>query len=396
MKRSRCLEKKPNDADTSKLKLAAIETLLGSEKKQTLPPVFPRVRLANKFNDFFLSKIQKFPKNIPPVLVDLKFPAFGDFLETFGNVDNLYVVLVSNQGSSKSQPSRNMPSRYLKKLSFLYNQMSEIINESFLNAVFPTAFKYGHVIPIFKSGEIEEISNYRPITNLHFASKVIEKVIALQLKRFLDKQAVFDEHQSAYRNYHSTETALLDLTSHPLWGPNNKSTFLVISLDLSAAFDTVNLEILLSILFQIGIIGQAHSLIKPYLNGRTQCVFIDGSCSEDKSIETGVPQGSILGQVFFILYLVHLRSLLNEFLASYHIYADDITIYLEFDLETTFANFLKHRKIIARALKLLAALKLKVNSSKTQGMLSRIKELAFPRQSLWMGSELRSKIVSKF
>ena len=114
--------------------------------------------------------------------------------------------------------------------------------------------------------------------------------------------------------------------------------------------------------------GQAHSLIKPYLNGRTQCVLIDGSYSEDKSIETGVPQGSILGPLLFILYLFTLRSLLNEFLASYHIYPNDITIYLVFDLGTTFAYFLKHKKIITSVLKLLAALKLKVNSSKTQCM----------------------------
>ena len=123
----------------------------------------------------------------------------------FENVDNLYVVLVSNRVPSKSQPSQNVPSRILKKLSFLYNQMSEIINKSFLNGAFPTAFKHGIVIPIFKSGDIEEKSNYRLITNLHFASKIIEKVNALQLKRILDKHAVFDEHQSAYRKYHSTE-----------------------------------------------------------------------------------------------------------------------------------------------------------------------------------------------
>ena len=81
----------------------------------------------------------------------------------------------------------------------------------------------------------------------------------------------------------------------------------MITLDLSAAFDTVDHEIFLSILFQIGIIGQAHSLIKAYLNGRTQCVLIDGNYSEDKSIETGVPQASILGSLLFILYLLPLR-----------------------------------------------------------------------------------------
>ena len=146
-------------------------------------------------------------------------------------------------------------------------------------------------------------------------------------------------------------------------GLNNKSTFLVISLDLSAAFDTVDHEILLSISFQIGIIGQAHSLIKSYLNGRTQGVLIDGSYSEDKSFEAGVPQGSILGPVLFILYLLPLRSLLKEYLASYHIYADDITNYLEFVLGTIFKTWKDNK-----CLKLLAALKLKVNSSKTQCM----------------------------
>ena len=93
-------------------------------------------------------------------------------------------------------------------------------------------------------------------------------------------------------------------------GLNNRSTILVISLDLTAAFDTVDHELLLSILFQIGIIGQAHSLMKSYLNGRTQCVLIDGSYSEDKSIETGVPQGSILGPLLFILYLLPMSSFL--------------------------------------------------------------------------------------
>ena len=104
------------------------------------------------------------------------------------------------------------------------------------------------------------------------------------------------------------------------------------------------------------------------MNGQTQCVLIDGSYSEDNSYETGVPQGLIIGLLLFILYLVPLRSLLNEFLASYHIYADDITIYLEFDLRTTFASYLRPKKIIASVLKLLAALKLKVHSSKTQCM----------------------------
>ena len=141
----------------------------------------------------------------------------------------------------------------------------------------------------------------------------------------------------------------------------------MISLDLSAAFDTVDHEILLSILFQIGNIGQAHSLIKFYLNDRTQCVLVDGSYSGDKSIETGVPQGSILGPVLFILYLLPLRSLFNEFVASYHIYADDNDL-LGICLGTTFANILEHKKIIGSVLILLAALKLKVNKSKTQCM----------------------------
>ena len=152
----------------------------------------------------------------------------------------------------------------------------------------------------------------------------------------------------------------------------------MISLDLSAAFDTVDHEILLSILIQIGNIGQAHSLIKSFLNGRTQCVLIDGSYCEDKSIETGVPQGSILVPVLFILYLLPLRSLLNEFLASHQIYADDITIYLEFDLGTTFANFLKHKKKIASVLELVAALKLNVKSSKIQCMFVRNQRTRLP------------------
>ena len=167
---------KPNDFKPNGIRPndhLPIGTLLGSKKKLTLSSDFARVKLANKYKDFFLSKIQNIPKTIPAVLVRLKIPASRDFLETFEKSDNIYVVLVSNQESSKSQPSQNVPSRFLKKLSFSYNQMSEIINGSFLNAVFPSAFKHGIVISVFKSGDIEEISNYRPITNLHFASKFL-------------------------------------------------------------------------------------------------------------------------------------------------------------------------------------------------------------------------------
>ena len=94
----------------------------------------------------------------------------------------------------------------------------------------------------------------------------------------------------------------------------------------------------------------------------------DESYSEDKSFETGVHQWSILGPLLFISYLLSLRTLLIEFLASYHIYTDDITFYLKFDLGTTFASFLNHRKIIASVLKLLTASKIKINSSNTQCM----------------------------
>ena len=149
-------------------------------------------------------------------------------------------------------------------------------------------------------------------------------------------------------------------------GLKNKGTLLVISLDLSAAFDTMDHEKLLSFLFQIRIVGQAHCMIKSNVNVRTQCVLINESYPEDKPIATGVPQGSMLGPLLFNLYLLALRNLVFDILASYHIDAHDITIYLEF--ETTFAKFLKHKMISASVMKLLVALNLKVNSSKTQCM----------------------------
>ena len=253
-------------------------------------------------------------------------------------------MLVSNQVSWKSQPSQNVPSKILKQLSFFFGQMSENINESFFSAVFPTAFKQGIVFPKFRSGDIEEISNYRPITILHFASKFNEKLIALHFKRFLDKNAFFYELQSSDGKHHSAETALLDLTSNLLCSTNNRRIFLVIPLYLSAAFDTVDHETFLSFCFKFVIIVQAHLSIKPYVNGPTRCVLTDGSYSADNSYETGVPQGSILGLLLFILCLLPFRTLLNDFLACYHIYADDIMIYLEFELGTTFANFPKHKK----------------------------------------------------
>ena len=171
------------------------------------------------------------------------------------------------------------------------------------------------------------------MSNLPFLSKVIEKVIASRLLEHMKENNLLDTLQSAYKKAHSTETALLRVQNDILSSIGQKKGSFLILLDLSAAFDTVDHDLLLSFLENhAGLAGSALSLFKTYLCGRSQCVSVNGVMSEYCQLAFGVPQGSVLGPLVFCTYTLPLGAILRHHKLNCHIYTDDTQVYYSTDL----------------------------------------------------------------
>ena len=177
---------------------------------------------------------------------------------------------------------------------------------------------------------IEKI-NYRPVSNLTFLSKITEKVVAQQILQHISSNVLFPEFQSAYRSFHSTETALMRVCNDILLHMNKQHVVLLVFLDLSAAFDTVDHDVLLHRLeHRFGILDSALSWVRSYLTNRTQRIVIGNGKSSRFALNCGVPQGSCLGPLLFSIYTRELFTIIKQHLPSVHYYADDTQMYLAF------------------------------------------------------------------
>ena len=204
--------------------------------------------------------------------------------------------------------------------------LTKIINDSLISGIFPDVHKIAIVKPLLKKPTLDhnDLKNFRPVSNLSFVSKVIEKVVLSQLCNHLQANKLFNPCQSAYRPGHSTETALLKVVNDLLLSLDEGKLSVLTLLDLSAAFDTIDHTILLSRLEHVfGISGSALNWFSSYLLNRTQIVSVQNTNSDPTSISFGVPQGSVLGPVLFVLYTSPLSEIISSHSVLHHSYADD-------------------------------------------------------------------------
>ena len=207
-----------------------------------------------------------------------------------------------------------------------------MINLSLESGLFADDWKCALVLPLLKKPGLDLLyKDYRPVSNLQYVSKLTEKMVFDQIHTHMMTHSLYPEFQSAYRKNHSTETALVRVTNDILMKMNTQEVTLLVMLDLNTAFDTVNHKILLKRLNkELGICGSALEWFKSYLAKRGQRVYIDGSLSERFSLECGVPQGSCLGPLLFLIYTSKLFKVVEDQLPHVHCYADDTQIYLSF------------------------------------------------------------------
>ena len=190
------------------------------------------------------------------------------------------------------------------------------------------------VKPLLKKQSLrsDEFKHFRPISNLGFLSKVVEKYVAKQLIDYLDANGLDVSYQSAYRKLDSTETALIRVHNDIAIVSDQKRSVILLILDLSAAFDSVDHCILLSRLSRrFGVGGTALAWFQSYLDDRTQFVNTNGSTFERRVLQFGVPQGSVLGPLLFSLYTSPLSNIASKRELSFRFYADDRQLYVTFE-----------------------------------------------------------------
>ena len=231
--------------------------------------------------------------------------------------------------TGKSSGLDNIPSFLLKTAAVVIAPtFSYFINLSFKLRLFPDSMKEAKIIPVFKTGDKLLMSNYCPISILSSFSKIFEKYIYERLFSFFDKHKVLLPNQYGFRPGINTTHAITDIVTTAYENMGNNYYTGLIFLDLKKAFDTVNHIILLSKRNHYGIRGVAHSLLSSYLTNRKQSVFIDNYCSTPLNINNGVPQGSTLGPLLFLIYI---NDLENSIVTNPRLFADDTCICVDAD-----------------------------------------------------------------
>jgi hypothetical protein len=244
-----------------------------------------------------------------------------------------------------------------------------MVNTSLTSSTVPPQVKTATVTPLLKKPSLdqENLKNYRPISNLPYVGKLVEKVVVKQLDTHMTENNLHEPLQSAYRAHHSIETALIKVTNDLLTAIDNKMCVYLVLLDLSAAFDTVDHSIFLNRLKEdIGISGDVLRWVLSYFTDRYQEVCVQGISSDKTSLQTGFPQGSIMGPFGFKPYTNPVAKIAAKYGVSIHLYADDTQLYIPFDPSKSSEAISQLESCIAEIREWMGSNFLKLNESKTE------------------------------
>ena len=284
--------------------------------------------IANAFNKFFTSVGPGLAENLTasksnyrdwmkiPATIELRF----NHVSSFSMLDHLYKL-----DCSKAVGADDIPIYLLKKVAeYVYEPLTSIYNTCIDSSTFPDSLKIAKVIPLFKDGDRELASNYRPISLLPTISKIFEKLICDSLVYHLESNHLLFDYQFGFRKKRNTALAITDFVSRIIDAFENGQCSMGVFLDLSKAFDTVNHDILINKLNFYGITGHSNKLFQSYLENRKQFVNVNGVDSNLLPLTCGVSQGSILGPILFLIYVNDAQFVTRAI--HLLLYADDMNL----------------------------------------------------------------------
>lgn len=331
---------------------------------------------SNDFMNFFTSKIETIRDNILTMQPSdtgshqiVHHRPHEEQLLSFSTVgeEELYKLVRSSKSTTCMLDP--IPTKLLKEvLPEVIDPLLSIINSSMSLGYVPKMFKLAVIKPLIKKPQLDasELANFRPISNLPFLSKILEKAVSSQLCSFLERNDICEDFQSGFRPYHSTETALIRVTNDLLLSSDRGCISLLVLLDLSAAFDTIDHNILLNRLHDyVGISGTALAWFKSYLTDRHQFVAVNNDVSDRSRVQYGVPQGSVLGPLLFTLYMLPLGDIIRKHGVNFHCYADDTQLYISSRPDETY-QFVKLTECIDDIKHWMSNNFLLLNSQKTE------------------------------
>jgi hypothetical protein len=333
-------------------------------------------KISNGFCKYFTNVGKNLAENIPHSKKHCK-----EYMNTNANNNSIYLTptssdeilkIITSLKGKKSSGHDGINSILLRKIKLsVCVPLTAIINKSLETGEVPSSLKLAKVVPIYKAKNKEEFNNYRPVSLLPCISKILEKVIHKRLYNFLLLNDVLYKSQYGFRPKHSTSNAITELSNDIITSLENKQLTLAVFLDLSKAFDTIDHMTLLDKLAHYGVRGVALEWFRSYLTNRRQYVQVNDNRSQIDTITYGVPQGSVLGPLLFIIYTNDLPRNLKTVKSI--LFADDTTIYQSSN------NTEKLYKAMNEQLKILEdwfkANKLSLNASKTNYILFRNKNM---------------------
>ena len=289
-----------------------VKNLLHQSGSAPFPAAGSLGALTSCFQDFFIDRVSKIHSGLvhtDEAMMHLTDPVILPAqceLDSFRPVTVTEMKKLLSKAPPKSCELDPIPTWLLKQCGDeLAPTMTDIINLSLRSGVAPDSFKLAHVRPLLKKPglDTEDMKKYRPVSNLSFLSKLVERVVASRLVEHMAEFDLHGTHQFRYRSHHSCETALIRVEDEVLRAMDNQKVSILLHLDLSAAFDAVSDDVLLGRLgTDLGLRGSALNWFRSYLTDRRQRVSIGGVFSDPRVIRMDVPQSSVLGPQLFSIY----------------------------------------------------------------------------------------------
>ena len=279
------------------------------------------VNLSNKLN-------QNHPENsnnttYQEYMDNAQTQSFYLFKTNVNEVEKLLEKIKSN----KSPGYDDLTPKFIQLCAPLLSPiLAKLFNLMTVTGLYPQDFKLAKVIPIHKSGDTSSINNYRPISILSSLNMIFEKLLYKRIYKYLVKYKILYKYQYGFRSGHSTIQALIEMTDQIKMAINNQELFGGIFIDLTKAFDTVSHDILLGKMKKYGFRGITHKLFESYLKNRKQYVQVGKTKSQSRNVLYGVPQGSVLGPLLFLIFINDLPNCCPS--GNTRIFADDTNIFL--------------------------------------------------------------------